>query len=108
MSRFLSTILLGAALIAPIALAPTALLAQDHKIIVYHDKRHNDDHEWNDHEDRAYRIWVTQNHRKWPCPAFASYPSRHFAGFPWSLIMKKFHVSEMDASHYWACQFDGP
>jgi hypothetical protein len=64
MSRFLSAAFLSAALIAPIAVVPTTLLAQDHKII-YHDKGHNDDHEWNDHEDRAYRIWVTQNHRKY-------------------------------------------
>jgi hypothetical protein len=64
MPRFLNTVLLGAALIAPIAIAPPALRAQEHKV-VYHDKLHNDDHEWSDHEDRAYRMWVVENHRKY-------------------------------------------
>jgi hypothetical protein len=31
----------------------------------YHDSRHNDDHEWNGHEDQAYRMWAQQNHRKY-------------------------------------------
>jgi len=63
MPRFLNAVLLGAALIAPIAIAPTALRAQEHKVI-YHDKGHNDDHEWNNHEDQAYRMWVREGHRK--------------------------------------------
>ncbi len=64
MPRFLNAVLLSATLLAPIAIVPTALRAQDHRI-VYHDKRHNDDHEWNAHEDLAYRIWVRDNHRKY-------------------------------------------
>jgi hypothetical protein len=65
MSRFWSTAFLSAALMAPIALTPTALLAQDHKSArVYHDKKHNDDHEWNGQEDRAYAVYVKDNHRK--------------------------------------------
>jgi hypothetical protein len=63
MSRFLNAALLSAALFAPITIAPTALRAQEHKVI-YHDKRHNDDHEWNSHEDQAYRMWVKEGHRK--------------------------------------------
>ena len=58
--------MLGAALLAPLALAPTALRADDHKVAVtYHDKQHNDDHEWNPQEDRAYRAYAKQNHRKY-------------------------------------------
>ena len=30
----------------------------------YHDTQHKDDHEWNDREDRAYHMWIQQNHRK--------------------------------------------
>jgi hypothetical protein len=41
------------------------LRAQDHQAARYHDKDHNDDHEWNKNEDRAYRIWVKDNHRKY-------------------------------------------
>jgi len=73
MFRFLNAALLGAALIvAPIAMAPTALRAEDQKnnkdqkkARTYHDKQHNDDHEWNSHEDQAYRMWAKENHRKY-------------------------------------------
>ena len=66
MSRFLNAAWLGAALIVPIALTPTMLRAEDHKPAQsYHDKQHNDDHEWNSHEDQAYRIYAKENHRKY-------------------------------------------
>ena len=65
MPRFWNTALLGAVLITPVALAPIALRAQDHKVAVtFHDKQHNDDHEWNSNEDQAYRIYAKENHRK--------------------------------------------
>jgi hypothetical protein len=65
MSRFWSTALLSAALMAPIA-APRMLRAEDQKAArTYHDKQHNDDHAWNGQEDKAYRIYATQNHRKY-------------------------------------------
>jgi hypothetical protein len=65
MSRFWNTALLGCALMVPIALAPTVLRSEDHKAArTYHDKQHNDDHEWNNQEDQAYRVWVKENHRK--------------------------------------------
>jgi hypothetical protein len=72
MFRFLNAALLGAALIiAPIAMAPTALRAEDQKNAkdqknarTYHDKAHNDDHQWNGQEDKAYGMWVKENHRK--------------------------------------------
>lgn len=64
MRHFWKTALLSAAMIAPIAIAPLSLRAddRDHN---YHDKDHNDDHHWDKHEDRAYRVWVKQNHRKY-------------------------------------------
>ena len=66
MPRFLHAALLAAALMAPIAMAPTTLRAQDQRAArTYHDKNHNDDHEWNSHEDQAYRVYVKQNHRKY-------------------------------------------
>ena len=60
----LNSTLLGLALAASIAIAPTALRAE-RKPLTYHDKQHNDDHEWNSHEDRAYRIYARDNHRKY-------------------------------------------
>jgi hypothetical protein len=59
-SRFFCVALLGAALIVPVA----AATAQDNPRS-YHDKKHNDDHEWNNHEDQAYRIYAKENHRKY-------------------------------------------
>ena len=66
MPRFLNAALLGAALIIPVSIAPTVLRAQEHAAAVtFHDKQHNDDHEWNSHEDQAYRMYAKQNHRKY-------------------------------------------
>jgi len=62
MPRFWKQVLLCATLAAPITLKPIALQAEDRK---YHDAKHNDDHEWNSHEDRAYRMWVKERHRKY-------------------------------------------
>jgi hypothetical protein len=62
MPRFLHAALLSAALMAPMAITPTILQAEDR---VYHDKDHNDDHHWDAHEDKAYRVYVKENHRKY-------------------------------------------
>ena len=64
MSRFLHLALLGA-LITPLAMSPNALRAEDQKSArTYHDKQHNDDHQWNNHEDQAYKMYAKENHRK--------------------------------------------
>jgi hypothetical protein len=55
--------LFGAAVLATLTTTPLALRAEEHKN--YHDSKHNDDHEWNEHENRAYRIWVKEHHRKY-------------------------------------------
>jgi hypothetical protein len=64
LSRFWNVALLGAVLMTSIAIAPTTLRAQEHAR-TYHDKQHNDDHEWNNHEDQAYRMWAKEHHRKY-------------------------------------------
>jgi hypothetical protein len=65
-SRLFSAALLGAALMAPVAMTPLALGAEDNQTTrSYHDKKHNDDHEWNNHEDQAYRMYGKENHRKY-------------------------------------------
>jgi ribulose kinase len=62
MHRFLQVALLGAALMAAVATVPTALKAADDHPTRYHDQKHNDDHEWNDREDRAYQKWLEGKH----------------------------------------------
>ena len=63
MTRFLNAAFVAAMLVTPFAIAPTALLAQNNR--TYHDKEHNDDHQWNSHEDKAYRVYAKQNHRRY-------------------------------------------
>ena len=66
MHRFWNVALLCATLVFPVVIATTTLRAEDHKTArVYHDKQHNDDHEWNSHEDQAYRMYAKENHRKY-------------------------------------------
>lgn len=60
--RIYNAVFIGATLLAPITLTPASALAQDH---TYHDKDHNDDHQWNDREDKAYRIWAKEQHRRY-------------------------------------------
>jgi hypothetical protein len=62
MHRFLQVALLGAALMAAVVTVPTVLRAADDHPQRYHDKEHNDDHEWNDREDRAYQKWLEEKH----------------------------------------------
>ena len=77
-TRYCNAAMLAAALVAPVAMTTGTLMADERH---YHDKGHNDDHVWNAHEDRAYRIWVKENHRKY----------RDFA-----------KIREEDRESYWA------
>ncbi len=57
MRRFLGALMLGAFLSAPVA-----VLADDHhdKDNRYYDPYRHDYHEWNEHEQRAYRHWLEE------------------------------------------------
>lgn len=64
--RYLSFVFLAAALTA--SAAPKAATAQE--VVVtqgghtrYYDRNHHDYHEWNDREDRSYRIYLGEHHR---------------------------------------------
>jgi Ni/Co efflux regulator RcnB len=75
LTRCYSIGLLSATLLAPVAILPGAALAQDdhrneqrreaENARRYQDARHHDEHEWNEHEDRAFRMWFTERHRKY-------------------------------------------
>jgi len=64
-SRFRRAALLSAALTATIVLAPTTLRAREQGVVVYHDKAHHDDHEWNGREDQAYRVYGNEHHYRY-------------------------------------------
>ncbi len=74
LSRIYGIGLLGATLLAPTAFLPATALAQDHRDEQrkeaannrrYQDAKHRDEHAWNDHEDRAFRMWLEERHRKY-------------------------------------------
>ena len=64
-SRYLSFIFLTAALTA--SAAPKDAAAQEVVVQVdhprYYDRNHRDYHEWNDREDRSYRLYLGEHHR---------------------------------------------
>lgn len=63
MPRFLAPALLAAVLIAPLASTSFALRADEPG---NHAKDHNDDHhQWDAREDKAYRVWLKEKHRKY-------------------------------------------
>ncbi len=68
--RYYSVGLLSATLLTPVAISSDTALAQDeHRKEAenarrYQDAKHHDEHAWNDHEDRAYRMWLEERHRK--------------------------------------------
>ena len=62
--RLWNVITLSCALVVPMAVTPVALRADD-RDRVYHDKARNDDHHWDSHEDRAYRMWSKESHHKY-------------------------------------------
>jgi len=81
MVRLIGTLLLGAALAAPVA-----IMADDHPHR-YYDKDHKDYHEWNDHEDRAYRYYLNDQHKEYR---------------DWT------HVNHADQQRYWNWRHDHP
>ena len=64
MHRYITTMLLGAALCAPVAMraADDEHHDRDRNRRVY-DRENRDYHEWNEREDRAYRHWLEENRR---------------------------------------------
>src|ERR1700722_11889743 len=60
MRRFLilTAFFVGATLIAPVA-----TMADDHHDKRYYDRDGHDYHTWNNQEDRAYRVYVQEQHR---------------------------------------------
>ncbi len=57
----LNAAVFGALLFGQMTIIPTAVRAEEHR---YHDRDRHDDHVWNDREDRAYRMWLKETHRK--------------------------------------------
>lgn len=62
--RYVASLLLAAALAAPISImaVPTP---EEHRVqIRIYDRRHKDYHNWDDHENHAWGVYLTTNHRR--------------------------------------------
>ena len=63
-NRFISSLFLAAALAAPVAMmAAPGPQAVGIQVRVY-DRDHKDYHNWDDNENRAWGVYLTQNHKK--------------------------------------------
>ena len=69
--RYLSTALLAAASLAPVAISGCAARTR-----VY-DDYYSDYHYWNDREDRAYRMWLAERHYEYREYARLSHQQQH-------------------------------
>ena len=62
------SMLLGSLMLSAVLIAPATARADDNNKNKqqnkrYYDKKNKDYHEWNDHEDRAYRTYLQENHQ---------------------------------------------
>jgi hypothetical protein len=75
--RYLSSLLLAAALLASAASMAHAGnqgdRRDDNDHVRYYDRDHRDYHNWDDHEDRAYRRYLTVQHR-----SYRQYHRQHY------------------------------
>ena len=64
MHRLMAILLLGGALVAPVAIkaADNRTATDDHR---FYDRDARDYHEWNHAEDRAYRQYLKERHRSY-------------------------------------------
>ena len=68
---FLYVMLLGCLTLGAALIAPTAVRADNNKnhkkqhYKRYYDRNGRDYHEWNENENRAYRVYLQENHREY-------------------------------------------
>lgn len=63
MRKLFGTVFVGIALLVPTitsAVGQVVVQVEPHR---YYDRDHRDYHNWDDHEDHAYRAWVAERHR---------------------------------------------
>jgi hypothetical protein len=61
--RFFASLLLTAALAVPLSLMAASKPQVGVQVRVY-DRNHRDYHNWDDREDRAWGVYLTNNHRR--------------------------------------------
>jgi hypothetical protein len=62
--RYITSLFVAAALAAPVAIMATPVPQEAGVQVRVYDRDHKDYHNWDDHENRAWGIFLTNNHRK--------------------------------------------
>jgi len=62
--RYISSLLLAAALAAPLAIMAAPEPKDDGVQVRVYDSRHKDYHNWDDHENRSWGLYLSNNHKK--------------------------------------------
>jgi hypothetical protein len=65
MNRYISSLFLAAAIAAPAAIMAHPRPQEGSVQVRIYDRDHRDYHNWNDHEDRAYRRYLAAQHWKY-------------------------------------------
>jgi type III secretory pathway component EscR len=63
--RYFGSLVLAAALVTPVVLVAEASAQEASIQVRVYDRHHKDYHNWDDHEDRAYRRYLTEQHREY-------------------------------------------
>jgi len=85
--RYIGSLLLAAALVAPVAIL-AAPGAQDANVqIRVYDRDHRDYHNWDDRENHAWGVYLTNNHRD----------AHEYS-----------HAKRREQSHYWKWRHEHP
>jgi hypothetical protein len=62
--RYITSLFLAAALAAPVAIMAAPVPQEAGVQVRVYDRDHKDYHNWDDHENRAWGIYLTNNHKK--------------------------------------------
>jgi hypothetical protein len=62
--RYITSLFLAAALAAPVAIMASPVPQEASVQVRVYDRDHKDYHNWDDHENRAWGIFLTNNHRR--------------------------------------------
>jgi hypothetical protein len=62
--RYISSLLLAAALAAPVAVMAAPAPKDEGVQVRVYDSRHKDYHNWDDRENNSWGIYLTNNHKK--------------------------------------------
>jgi hypothetical protein len=85
--RYMSSLLLAAALVAPVAIMAAPAPNDDGVQVRFYDTHHKDYHNWDDRENRSWGVYLSNNHKR----------SHEFS-----------RSSRREQSHYWNWRHSHP